>query len=423
MKPDRSDLPAPETFEAVVDEDAAAGEPVFVVVPGFDSHLRHGPCRWLPFTSPAGVFWPRKGDRAVVVRPADGDPWIASWVPTATEPDVAIGGSTPDATAEVKGKLKLAGDLGGTADLPTVPGLAGKQETADKNQPNGYAGLDGDGKLIASSLPALAITEVWVVVNEAAQLALSAESGDVAIRDDENKSYIHNGGTAGTMADWTQLATPESLVLSVAGKTGAVSLDRGDIANLWGNLKIGAGTPTGGVDGDWYAQSDSSPILLEVWAKIGGTWHSTGLPLISDFSLVRCHARRSTAFSIPNSSWTPVELNVELVDTHAMHHNSTNSHRILIPESGTWDIVGQISWASGGAGQMRAARLVDETGFVLAQQQAPSLTGTWTTNLNCCQQKSGGWVAIHAFQNSGAALNVDTGQAGTWLSVTKRLET
>jgi len=31
------------------------------------------------------------------------------------------GGSTPDATTTTKGKLKLAGDLAGTADLPTVP--------------------------------------------------------------------------------------------------------------------------------------------------------------------------------------------------------------------------------------------------------------------------------------------------------------
>jgi hypothetical protein len=39
---------------------------------------------------------------------------------------VAGSGSTPDADATTKGKLKLAGDLGGTADLPTVPGLTGK---------------------------------------------------------------------------------------------------------------------------------------------------------------------------------------------------------------------------------------------------------------------------------------------------------
>jgi len=40
------------------------------------------------------------------------------------------GGSTPDATETVKGKLKLAGDLAGTADLPTVPELANKANIA-----------------------------------------------------------------------------------------------------------------------------------------------------------------------------------------------------------------------------------------------------------------------------------------------------
>jgi hypothetical protein len=36
----------------------------------------------------------------------------------------------PDATTTTKGKLKLAGDLGGTADVPTVPGLAAKANDA-----------------------------------------------------------------------------------------------------------------------------------------------------------------------------------------------------------------------------------------------------------------------------------------------------
>ena len=37
--------------------------------------------------------------------------------------------TTPDATETVKGKIKLTGDLGGTADSPTVPGLANKENT------------------------------------------------------------------------------------------------------------------------------------------------------------------------------------------------------------------------------------------------------------------------------------------------------
>ncbi|HPO06199.1 MAG TPA: hypothetical protein PLQ36_03750, partial [Candidatus Gracilibacteria bacterium] len=65
--------------------------------------------------------------------------------------------------------------------------------------------LDSTGKLNTSVLPAIAITEVYVVASEEAQLALEADEGDVAIRTDENKSYIHNGGTAGTMADWSLL--------------------------------------------------------------------------------------------------------------------------------------------------------------------------------------------------------------------------
>jgi hypothetical protein len=49
-------------------------------------------------------------------------PFATKWIPNTG----GGGGSTPDATASVKGKLKLAGDLGGTADLPTVPALANK---------------------------------------------------------------------------------------------------------------------------------------------------------------------------------------------------------------------------------------------------------------------------------------------------------
>lgn len=39
--------------------------------------------------------------------------------------------ATPDATTTVKGKIRLAGDLAGTADAPTVPGLAQKLAIAD----------------------------------------------------------------------------------------------------------------------------------------------------------------------------------------------------------------------------------------------------------------------------------------------------
>jgi len=93
---------------------------------------------------------------------------------------------------------------------------------SQKGAANGVAPLGSDSKIASSYLPAIALTDVYTVANETAQLALTAEEGDVAIRTDQNKSYAHNGGTAGTMADWSELLTPTDSVLSVFGRTGAV---------------------------------------------------------------------------------------------------------------------------------------------------------------------------------------------------------
>lgn len=71
---------------------------------------------------------------------------------------------TPDATSLVKGKIKLTGDLGGTADSPTVPGLALKLgfsfESVSKNlKSNAYALNYTAGKLtsIVYTIPSVGI--------------------------------------------------------------------------------------------------------------------------------------------------------------------------------------------------------------------------------------------------------------------------
>lgn len=101
--------------------------------------------------------------------------------------------------------------------------------TAQKGQNGGLATLGADSKVPSSQLPAIALTDVAVVVSQAAQLALTAQEGDVAVRTDLNKSFVHNGGSAGTMVDWTELATPTDAVQSVNGQTGSVSLTKADV--------------------------------------------------------------------------------------------------------------------------------------------------------------------------------------------------
>ena len=92
-----------------------------------------------------------------------------------------------------------------------------------------FAVLDGNGKLNNSVLPALSITNVTVVNSQSEQLALAAELWDVVVRTDENKTYIHNGWTAGDMTDYTLLLTPTDSVTSVNWHTGIIVLDPDDL--------------------------------------------------------------------------------------------------------------------------------------------------------------------------------------------------
>jgi hypothetical protein len=102
--------------------------------------------------------------------------------------------------------------------------------------------LDGSGKISSGILPALAITNRFTVSSEAAMEALSsAETGDIAIRTDVNKTFILDG-SYDDAANWHELLTPTDSVQSVNGYTGVVSLDTSDISegtNLyWTNTRF-----------------------------------------------------------------------------------------------------------------------------------------------------------------------------------------
>ena len=80
--------------------------------------------------------------------------------------------------------------------------------------------ISGGGAIAVTTL---ALTSVQTASSQSAHLALTTQEGDVVVRSDENKSYVKNSGSAGTMADFTLLATPTDAVLSVNGQTGAIT--------------------------------------------------------------------------------------------------------------------------------------------------------------------------------------------------------
>jgi hypothetical protein len=103
-----------------------------------------------------------------------------------------------------------------------------KQSISQKNTANGYAGLGSDGKLISSQLPSITISDTFVTANQAAMLAVTAETGDVVVRTDLNKSFILKGINPTVLADWQELLSPTSAVTTVFGRNGAISAQIGD---------------------------------------------------------------------------------------------------------------------------------------------------------------------------------------------------
>lgn len=150
----------------------------------------------------------------------------------------------PDNTGTIALTSDIPNDLADLADDSThrlvtdteKSGWDGKQDalgftpedSANKDQASGYAGLDSDGRINPNQLPAIAITDTFVVASEVAMLALTAEVGDVAIRTDLNKTFILQVTDPSVLEHWKELLTPTDTVSSVFGRTGTVTAQNGD---------------------------------------------------------------------------------------------------------------------------------------------------------------------------------------------------
>lgn len=79
----------------------------------------------------------------------------------------------------------------------------------EKGAPGGVATLDtGSGRLPAEQLPALAVTETFIVSSEAGMLALQAQIGDFAVREDTQQTFVLQGNNAALLSNWQEIITP-----------------------------------------------------------------------------------------------------------------------------------------------------------------------------------------------------------------------
>ena len=113
-------------------------------------------------------------------------------------------------------KYKIGDGSTAWSSLAYAPGAGGY--TAG----NGIS-ISGSNVITAS---VIALSTIQTAANETAMLALTTQEGDVVVRSDQSKTYMKNNGTAGSMADFTELATPTDAVTSVNGNTGAITADQ-----------------------------------------------------------------------------------------------------------------------------------------------------------------------------------------------------
>ena len=153
-----------------------------------------------------------------------------TWETVSTD-DTTYGISAADGDDAASEKIRITASSGGTDDVviaaSTGLSIARSSDTITlTNTVSDTTYTAGTGLTLSGtefSVTALALTTVQTAANETAHLALTTQEGDVVVRSDENKSYVKNSGTAGTMADFTLLATPTDAVLSVNGNTGAIT--------------------------------------------------------------------------------------------------------------------------------------------------------------------------------------------------------
>lgn len=108
-------------------------------------------------------------------------------------------------------------------DLPAASGqLAIKSEVvlaSEKGVANGVASLDSAGHVPSSQLPPYAISEVFVVANQAARLALVAQVGDVAVQTDTNTTFILQTEPSSVNSNWVVISATNA-VTAVNGQAG-----------------------------------------------------------------------------------------------------------------------------------------------------------------------------------------------------------
>ena len=159
-----------------------------------------------------------------------------------------------------------------------------------------------------------AFGNVFTVNSEAAMIAATSTGGDLVVRTDVSKTFIHNGGTAGTVADFTELQFSGINTLNITASDGIdtnTTLLTQTANSLTIENSLATASERGGIRIGYTESGKNYPVELDSEkAYVNVPWTDTtytagsGLDLVgTEFS----HTDTSSQASVDNSGRTYIQ--------------------------------------------------------------------------------------------------------------------
>ena len=220
-----------------------------------------------------------------------------------------------------------------TYTLPASDNTTYTQEAIDSSNDailrlTGSDSTNDDIKLVAGANITLNVNEgtdeitiasqafgnVFTVNSEAAMIAATSTGGDLVVRTDVSKTFIHNGGTAGTVADFTELQFSGINTLNITASDGIdtnTTLLTQTANSLTIENSLATASERGGIRIGYTESGKNYPVELDSEkAYVNVPWTDTtytagsGLDLVgTEFS----HTDTSSQASVDNSGRTYIQ--------------------------------------------------------------------------------------------------------------------
>lgn len=164
------------------------------------------------------------------------------------------------------------------------------------------------------------------------------------------------------------------------------------------------------VAGKAQATAPSSPAVGEVWIDT------------STVAGASCRAYKSgPAQLVANTTFASITFDAEEYDDAAFHDNVTNPSRFVIPATGRYRVVAQVSFAPNSTG-LRFVQIARNGARVVVNTMPPDTSAAGSNrrmqvHAGVLVLTAGDYIEVQFYQDSGGSLNVYNGQTETWLCI------